>query len=433
MGFVETAAAKFKSVISPELFRSRSFWAAVSGLAKSPIGRPGSPAEAAALRHAVQATRDAFLARGPVAWASLLLPSELILGAGANAFYPEIAAAVIATAGLAERFLERAAADGFSADLCSFHRVILGASSEGFLPRPDFLVSTSCPCDSAPLSFSCLAGLYGAEYLAVDVPMNDPLAADTDLLAVQLEEIFARVSGPVGGGMDGMRTAIELSNEAGQYARQVEELRRGTPCPMSGWDALGQLAVVYSMPGTKACVDFYRRLASELGDGSNSRAPANQEHRLLWMHIKPYFPTDLPDLLEEKGAVIVAEEYSRWFWQEMDPDRPFESLARKILSHPSVGPAARRAESMVRLARDYRVDGAVHFSHRGCRQSGGCARQVRDELTAAGIRTLILDGECLDSREHNEGQTRTRLEAFLESLHADGAGGRDDGSRRGAA
>jgi benzoyl-CoA reductase/2-hydroxyglutaryl-CoA dehydratase subunit BcrC/BadD/HgdB len=41
---------------------------------------------------------------------------------------------------------------------------------------------------------------------------------------------------------------------------------------------------------------------------------------------------------------------------------------------------------------------------------------VRDELAAAGIRTLVLDGECLDEREHNEGQVRTRLEAFLESL-----------------
>jgi benzoyl-CoA reductase/2-hydroxyglutaryl-CoA dehydratase subunit BcrC/BadD/HgdB len=71
---------------------------------------------------------------------------------------------------------------------------------------------------------------------------------------------------------------------------------------------------------------------------------------------------------------------------------------------------------MIRLAREYRVDGAVHFSHRGCRQSSGCARQVRDELAAAGIRTLVLDGECLDEREHNEGQVRTRLEAFLESL-----------------
>ena len=297
-----------------------------------------------------------------------------------------------------------------------FHRVVLGAAAEEILPRPDVVVSTSSPCDSAPMSFAHLAGFYGVEHLALEVPINARLEKDTGILAAQIADVFERLMMLGGGNDSALRSAIERSNEAGKYAREVEELCRQDPCPMDGWAGLGQLAVIATLPGTRECVDFYQLLVDELKGGHTDRTPAKQDHRLLWMHLKPYFPTQISQLLEDKGAVIVCEEYNRWFWPDMDTDRPFDALAVKIMSHPSVGPATRRAEAMIRLAREYQVDGAVHFSHRGCRQSGGCARQVRDELAAAGIRTLVLEGECLDEREHNEGQVRTRLEAFLESL-----------------
>lgn len=431
MRSAEALGDRFRSTISPEKLRSRTFWMAVRGVERSLLRHSSSPAEAAGLRYAIESTRDAFLGRGPVAWASQLVPCELVHGTGTIPFFPEIAAAAITMAGLNERFLERAAAEGFSNDLCSFHRIALGAALEGFLPRPDIILSTTRLCDSAPLSFSRLSDFYGVENVSIDVPARAPSADAVVTLAGQLEQAAARleaVSRPSGREAAGrLAAAIELSNEARRYGLEVEELRRSSPCPMDGWVALGYLAVLTAMPGTRGGADFYRLLARQLRDNGTSMAPGRQRHRLLWMHLKPYFPTGIPALLEEKGAVIVCEEYNRMFWPELDPERPFDSLAEKILSHPSGGPASSRASRMVELALSYNVDGAVHFSHRGCRQSTGCARQVRDELARAGVRTLILDGECLDSREHNEGQVRTRLEAFLESL--DTAPGTRDASR----
>ncbi|HEY5533067.1 MAG TPA: 2-hydroxyacyl-CoA dehydratase family protein [Candidatus Anoxymicrobiaceae bacterium] len=417
MGTVEMLAERFRSTISPELLKTRRFWAAISALTRAQFGPARKNPDAAALQQTIDNTRDAFLGHGPVAWASLLIPTELLHGAGVVGFYPEVAAAVLTTGRFSERFLQRASADGFSSDLCSFHRVVLGASAEGFLPRPDVILSASSPCDSAPMSFAHLADFHGVEHIALEFPACEPTSGGTGILARQIADTFERLLEMEGTGSEAkLRSVVELSNEAGAYAREVEELRRLSPCPLDGWDALGQLAVIHTLPGTRECVEFYRLLADELRRGKANRAPERQDHRLLWMHLKPYFATSMPRFLEEKGAVIVCEEYNRWFWPEMDPGRPFDSMAVKMMSHPAVGPASRRAEIMIRLAREYRVDGAVHFSHRGCRQSSGCARQLRDELAAAGIRTLVLDGECLDEREHNEGQVRTRLEAFLESL-----------------
>lgn len=418
MGLVQSAAETFRGRLSPELMRSDAFWKVVSGLLRTPLARPGNPADAEAMRFAVKNTRAAYLRRGPVAWASLLVPSELLHGCGATAFYPEVAAAVASTAGIATRFLDVAGAAGFSPDLCSFHRLLIGGAIEGFLPEPDLLISTSSLCDSAPLSFDFLAAHYGAEHIAIDVPMCGGGGGEREALAGRLEYAGFRLARLSGTGekdmMPGLERAVELSNRARERMLEVEEIRRQAPPRMSGWDALGQVAALTNLPGHEAGARMYREMARHLAG-----APALQRGgrvRLLWMHLKPYFTTSLPSILAEAGAEIVCEEFNRCYWPELDPGDVFRSLADKITAHPSAGPAARRASAVTALALEYGVDGAVHFSHRGCRQSVGCARQVRDELASAGIRTLLLDGECIDPREHNEGQARTRLEAFLESL-----------------
>ncbi len=411
-------AERFRSGLSPQLMRSRGFWRAVSGLTRSPFGRPGSPADAVAMSFAIRNTRDAYLHRGPVVWASLMLPSELLHGCGVIAFYPEVAAAVATSGGLAPRFIDRAAARGFSADLCSFHRLLLGAALEDFLPPPDLMLSTGSLCDSAPLSFACMAEFYGVDHISIDVPMTSPGGEAVEILAEQLESAARRLRLLTGaseaGMLRGLAGAARLSNRARRSMLEIEEMRRQGPPRMSGWDALGHVAAITNLPGHEAGVRMYEEMARHLRDAPVLRGADG--HRLLWMHLKPYFQTSLASILEERGAAIVCEEYNRCSWPELDPADVFHSLARKMTSHPSAGTADRRARALSGLALEYGVDGAVHFSHRGCRQSVGCARQVKDELAAVGVRTLVLDGECVDPREHNEGQARTRLEAFLESL-----------------
>jgi len=100
----------------------------------------------------------------------------------------------------------------------------------------------------------------------------------------------------------------------------------------------------------------------------------------------------------------------------MDPHDPFSSLAAKVGGHFLVGPVERRASYLASLAEEYRLEGAIHFNHWGCRQSCGGAQLVKQALQEKGIPTLILDGDCVDEREYQEGQISTRLEAFLESL-----------------
>ena len=416
MGLVEDVRDRYLERLSPATFRSRVFWKTVGTLARSPLNRPQWKADRVSLAYFIRATRDAYLRRAPVVWSNLLVPSELIIGTGCIPFYPEMAAAVVAAAGLAPRFIDRAAEEGFSSDACSYHRCVLGCAVEGFLPEPDHLLTVNYPCDSAPLSFAFVSELYGAPHQIMDVPLDGD-GAGLELLAGQMEEAAERLASLSGLGRDetmrGLGEAIVNSNRALRHMRRVEEMRRRDDCTLDGKDAMGGISVLAGSMGSREGAEYYRLLADELEERG---CAGGGEIRLMWMHLKPWYAQGIFDALERHGARLVCEEYTHATWEEMDPRDPFLSLAAKVSGHFLVGPAERRARHLARLAREYRVDGAIHYNHWGCRQSCGGAMLVKRALQEIGVPVLTIDGDCVDEREYQEGQLSTRLEAFLESL-----------------
>jgi len=413
---LEDMKDRFMDRASPSTLRSRLFWETAIRLSRSRLNRPQWKADRVSLSHFLTSTRDAYLKRGPVVWSNLLVPSELLHGAGFIPFYPEMASAVVASAGLAPRFIDRAAEVGFSPDACSFHRCMLGCADEGFLPEPDFLLTVNYPCDSAPLSFAYIADMYNIPHQIIEVPLPGRVGRD-GLLAEQLEKAALRMAAIAGLTekqlRTGMERAVELSNRALHHLREVEEFRKQRDCTLDGKDAMGNISVISACMGSRAGVEFYRSLAEELRERGSEGDGAK---RIMWMHIKPWYSQKIFDIIHGHGARVVCEEYTHSCWEPLDPGEPYLSLARKLGGHFLVGPVELRASHLTRLAAEYRVDGAIHFNHWGCRQSCAGAMQVKKALRGTGVPTLLLDGDCVDEREYQEGQISTRLEAFLESL-----------------
>lgn len=406
------------------MLQSQKFWNTIIRIANNPINRPQKESDRVGMDFLLNITRDAFTHKKPVVWTNLLFPGELLHGLGTISFFPEFASSVAAMTGLSERFLQASDAAGFSQDLCSFHRAIIGASLEGFLPEPDFLVTSSDPCDSAPLSFSFLADHYGVPYHCIDIPSQIDSEMDLEPISTQLREFASAVRATTGASEqeaeEEIKKAIVLSNEAREHALEVQAILENNPPLDNGWDAPGGMAMLVATPGTGAGIDFYRSLTSDLRREieKTGRRPEDSEHiKLLWLHLKPYFPNGLNDFIKESRVAVVCEEYSQWQGPRLDPENPFLSLAIKMTDHPLRGPSVRRMDAIKEMALNHNVDGVVHFNHRGCRQSCGCAQQVKDELASIGFKTLVLDGECIDESEHREGQMRTRLEAFFETLN----------------
>ncbi|HHV62571.1 MAG TPA: 2-hydroxyacyl-CoA dehydratase [Firmicutes bacterium] len=373
--------------------------------------------------------------RRPVVWTSAFAPTELIYALDLVPFSPEIASAAIASIDLSGRMLNIAEEHWYARDSCSFHRCAMGAALQGYLPRPDALIATSHLCDGAPKLFDNLAQTFGAGFYLLDTPWMASGGDAVTYYAGQLEALAYALARRFNRRVDMKRLAraIEFSNEARYYAIKVNELKRLKPCPVLGAEVLNFVAALFWGFGTREVARIYRRLYEEVlarvevrakahakiraktRAGENRGAP--EKYRLLWLHLKPFYPNGLWRKIElELGARIVFDEFSHIYWDEMDPGRPFESLARKALSHFGYGQIERRIDAVLQAVEEYSIDGVIHFSHWGCRQATGGVWAIKEALKARGIPMLVLDGDCVDGRNYSEGQLMTRIEGFIEML-----------------
>jgi benzoyl-CoA reductase/2-hydroxyglutaryl-CoA dehydratase subunit BcrC/BadD/HgdB len=365
-----------------------------------------------------QAAR-AYRREEPVAWTSAFFPDELLHALNIIPFAPEAASGMAAALGLSPGLLNKAEEIGFSKDGCSFHRCAAAGTEQDLFPRPDMLLASSHLCDGAPQLFQYLSRRYNRPLFLLDVPAAPGEAAE-QYLSDQLKELAAWLERHSGRKLTGERLekAFSRSNRAREMQLQVNELRRDPASPLDGGEALAFFYLLLVGQGHPDTVHIYATLARELAEGiKNSWSRDRGRFRLIWMQLKPYYRNDLlPYLENELQARVVFEEVNDVFWPPLDPDRPYVSLTRKILSNPALGPGRRRLERAKWLAQRYNAGGVIHYSHWGCRQAVGSVYYLKEGLNQSGISFLSLDGDCVDPSNFPPGQAKTRIESFVEML-----------------
>ncbi|MFC2145227.1 2-hydroxyacyl-CoA dehydratase subunit D [Actinomycetota bacterium] len=372
----------------------------------------------------IKSLQDAYNGKLPVGFGSIFLPYEFFHGIGASPFLPEIMAGFTASLGLADQTLEKAASSWYSQDLCTFHRSASGAVEMDIFPRPSFLISTNLACDAAQKSFYHYGKVYDIEkqYYLLDVPYEDNPRA-VYYLAEQLREMAENIikNTDLQMDLDKFSETIRLSNEFRKWALKVNILRRKLLDYPPYFNGLNFILPFHGLAGTRDAVVLYKQMYSELknllniqkGQSSERKTPRK---RILWMHLKPYYKNDMFEIIEQSDCRVVFEEINNVYWPELDPGKPFESMAKKVLSHPLSGKINNRIKALKKMVLDYDIDGAVLFSHWGCRQSNAGARIIKDSLGKMGIPVLVLDGDCVDRRNSSAGQIKTRLQGYLEIL-----------------
>jgi benzoyl-CoA reductase/2-hydroxyglutaryl-CoA dehydratase subunit BcrC/BadD/HgdB len=68
------------------------------------------------------------------------------------------------------------------------------------------------------------------------------------------------------------------------------------------------------------------------------------------------------------------------------------------------------------LAKDWACDGVLLHSNRSCKPYSVGQLDLAAQLSRDGLRTLVLDGDHLDSRSYSKEQAEGRLCAFMESF-----------------
>ncbi|MBN1298389.1 MAG: 2-hydroxyacyl-CoA dehydratase [Actinobacteria bacterium] len=377
----------------------------------------------------IKSLKKAYSGKYPVAYGSLFLPYEMFYALEIVPFLPEVMAGFTAGLGIADKTLKEASSRWYTPDLCTFHRSASGAVEMDIFPKPDFLICANLACDAAQKTFYIDAIKYGVEknYFLIDVPYyNDE--SSLKYLESQIKDLCNNISALLGKKFDiqKLKEAILLSNQFRHWAIKVNDLRKELQEYPKNFNGLNFILPFHGLAGTEDAVGVYKSMYEEfkiLLDKQNNLKEfktLKNKKRVLWLHLKPYYKNKIFTMLEENDYILAFEEINNVYWPELDPQKPFESLALKMLSHPLNGSIENRVSAIIRMAQDYKIDCAILFSHWGCRHSNGGARVIKDSLKKHGIPLLVLDGDCLNRANSSEGQMMTRLQGFMEIVDSTG-------------
>ena len=305
-----------------------------------------------------------------------------------------------------------------SSVLCPYPRGLLEGALEG---QHDALGGWvfAASCDAMRRLADNLAHLLAPAFLHVlDLPhkrSDDAVGWYTEelrRLAAALSAHFGVDCGP-----GAIVAAIEETNALRAALRAIGELRRRESPPLSGAEFLELLLASVSAPARvllEPLESAHAALAAQEGLGA-------ERPRLLVIGSQLDDPAVLRTI-ESQGAVVVADRFC--FGSQpgleplpVDPADPLPALAehylRRTVCPRMMDDFPRRVNEALALVERYEVDGVVLATMTFCDLWGVETPPLAEALRAAGVPVLRLTREYART---GEGQLRTRVQAFLESL-----------------
>jgi len=224
---------------------------------------------------------------------------------------------------------------------------------------------------------------------------------------------------------DRLDQATKLVNDRRRALQRLYNTRKAQPVPISGKDAMLVTQVAfyddvarYVQQVNALCEEVEGRIAAGKG-GFPADAP-----RILITGTPMAIPNwKLHHILETAGAAVVCEESctgTRYFSDLVPEDggtveRQLGNIADRYMQiHCACfTPNDERLDDIIRLGREYQVDGVVHNNLQFCHTYANEAVKVERVLAKEGIPLLRIE---TDYSDEDAGQLRTRVDAFVEMI-----------------
>lgn len=355
----------------------------------------------------------------PVCWMGFNTPKEIPLALGYLPFYPELAPAMLSAFDLSADLVEMTEKKFYNMFCCSFHRCSFGAMTKGMWPKPTAILGVSNVCDGQVKLLNIFGDQYDIKPMILEVPSRTD-EKDIDYLEKQLRGLIAPLE-EMGGqklSQEKFAETIGISNRLRNNLVRINELRSHSPTPYHGARALNALYTlishIWGLPGVPEIIE---NLAREIEKDERNGRVDGEKYRLLLLGSLPAYKTDFFNWLErDMEANIVMSELTDVTWDIIEGGDPFRDLAKNIIFQPMSGLNEKRVEWTLKMVRDYSIDGAIHISHWGCRQTSGGVGVLREGLEKLGVPLLNLDIDVIEPRSYSAGQIYTRIQGFIEML-----------------
>jgi predicted CoA-substrate-specific enzyme activase len=371
-----------------------------------------------------RSTINNFLAQDsrPLVWRNLFFPAEILNAMNLRILTLETYAALFARSPKKiKNLLDSAASKGYSAETCSFLRVLEGVK----LPEPCYCVATSEPCQQGERVFQDIARTYGIEENFFSLYTSSKLTDNAiDHMAGELEQVISNIEKTSGRKLDMGRLgkACELSNQARKLSIQCNKLRFSSLPLIRGTKAVYFSTIFSQAWGSRELIDIQQQFLDDLQERKEKVEKSfllRDTHRIIWLHLPPFYNRELLDYIEINcNAPIVFEEVNYTGWDPLIPDDPLRSLARKLLQSGFLNPQD-RVKTIGKVVTQANLNGCILYNHgfgRCSMSDASFIKHLREELNRNGVPLLVLDGDCLDPTI-DPCSTYTKVSAYIEALN----------------
>ncbi len=344
----------------------------------------------------------------------LFVPDEIIFAAGADRMI--LCGGKNNTVSIAEQYLPR--------NICplvksSFGSIVnnscTGVKSCSHFGMIDIIVAENT-CDSKKKMYELLED-YVSTYV-IDLPQRPDSSDALNYFLRELDKFKGAMEQFTGNKVtvEQLKKEITSLNETRQLLHRLYDLRKMDPPSINGVDVLKVMQKQYFLSPDQLKKTL-RMLIREV-----------EQVKVDWVH-KPRIMisgcpmpggnTKVPEIIESKGGVIVAEESctgTRSFWDLVDENKdPMLALAERYIKIPCscMSPNNRRIDNILELAREFKVDGVVYYTLQFCHGYNIEKYEVQQALKKKGIPVLAIENDYSDSDIEQIG---LRVDAFMEML-----------------
>lgn len=372
----------------------------------------------------------------PVAWCTSVGPAELLRSFGFEVYFPENHGAMLGATRSAGDYIPVAAKNGYSADICSYLTSDIGAylcketplkKQYGLneIPRADLIVYNTNQCREVQDWFTFFGKEFNCPVIGIHPPRHlDEVSADEIRdVSSQFKAIVPvceKTSG-VKFDIDRFRETLRKSKEATELWKKVLATAKHTPSPLSFFDGTIHMGPIVVLRGTQVAIDYYKLLLAELEENVNLGKGflEHEESRIYWDGMPVWGKLrSMSDLFSQNNAAVVASTYcNSWVFDAFDEREPFESSAKAYTEIFINRSEKAKMEILEQLISDFRIDGIIYHDAKTCFNNSNARFGMPNRLKEkTGIPSLIIEGDLCDLRFFSEGQTRTKVETFIEQL-----------------
>jgi benzoyl-CoA reductase/2-hydroxyglutaryl-CoA dehydratase subunit BcrC/BadD/HgdB len=373
-----------------------------------------------------------------IAWCTSVGPAELLRALGFEVYFPENHGAMLGSSRMATDLIPLANARGFSPDICSYLTSDVGSYLKGESPlnkmklpgppKADVLVFNTNQCRDVKDWFEFYAREWNVPCIGVHTPRAIGEVSDIiiTVIAKQIEALIPTLEEISGSqfDIDKLKEVITLSKKCTELWKGVLDSAANVPSPISFFDGTIQMGPAVVLRGTQVAIDYYEILLAELkqriADGIG--AVEDEKYRIYWegMPIWGKLKSLALQFIGLQTAVVASTYCNSWIFEALDPDEPFESMARAY-SELFICRSDKPKEAYIeRMIEKYNVDGVFFHNAKTCPNNSNSRYDMPQRIhKKTGKPFVIVDGDLNDLRLYSEEQTRTNIEAFVEQLSQD--------------